>query len=247
MRRQVVDQPVGMLADDLGAVGADLLGQFAQHGRARILVRIDAALRQLPAARRALRVRQIGAAGDEHAAVPVEQHGADIRPVRQRVAAHFAASAGGLHQRAERRERQAVGCQPVRPGRDAIDGDAPHGRGEPDGTALLARQLGQPGQLVVDIGGRRGFVDHQVDAPAPRIAAAVRRQVGHRHRTARAAPVRSVSGSSGPATRQAAPRGWCRARRLRRHSRRCARAPIPVADGSVPAGDWPSSRASPDR
>ena len=81
-RRQVVGQPVGMLADDLGAIGADLLRQFAQHRGARVLVRIDAALRQLPAAGRAFGVRQVGTAGDEHAAVPVEQHGADIRPVR---------------------------------------------------------------------------------------------------------------------------------------------------------------------
>ena len=59
-----------MLADDLGAVGADLLRQFAQHGGARVLAGIDAALRQLPAAGRTLGVRHIGAAGDEHLADP---------------------------------------------------------------------------------------------------------------------------------------------------------------------------------
>ena len=60
------------LADDLGARGADFLGQFAQHRRRRVLAVIDAALRQLPAARRALGIRQVGAARDEHLSVTVE-------------------------------------------------------------------------------------------------------------------------------------------------------------------------------
>ena len=44
-RRQVIDQPIRMFADDFSPVGADFLRQFAQHGAARVFVRVDAALR----------------------------------------------------------------------------------------------------------------------------------------------------------------------------------------------------------
>src|SRR5438309_858379 len=74
LRRKVVAEPLGMLADDAGAGGADLLLEFAEHGDPGILVRVDAALGELPAAGRALRVGQVGAAGDEDAAFAVEQH-----------------------------------------------------------------------------------------------------------------------------------------------------------------------------
>ena len=84
-----------MFADHLGFACADLFFQFAQHGGPGILTLIDAALRQLPAPGRSLGVRHIGAAGDEHQPFAVEQHGADIGPIRQ--ITHFAAScfAGG--------------------------------------------------------------------------------------------------------------------------------------------------------
>src|ERR1700760_3108622 len=81
--RQIVGQPVRMLADDLSAIGADLFGHFTQHRAARILARINTALRQLPAARCPLSVWQVGAPGDEYAAVAVEQHSADIRTIGQ--------------------------------------------------------------------------------------------------------------------------------------------------------------------
>ena len=70
------------------SIGADLLRQLAQHGGARILVRIDAALRQLPSAGRALGVRQIGPPGDEHAAragrTAPRRHCADTAAARPR-------------------------------------------------------------------------------------------------------------------------------------------------------------------
>ena len=61
------------------AVGADLLAEFPQHRRAWVLVRVDAALRQLPAAGRSLRARQIGATRDQHPAVAANSTAPTLR------------------------------------------------------------------------------------------------------------------------------------------------------------------------
>jgi hypothetical protein len=61
-----------MLADDLGAIGANLFRQLAEHGGTRVLVGIDAALGQLPATGWTFRVRHIGAPRNEYLAEPIE-------------------------------------------------------------------------------------------------------------------------------------------------------------------------------
>src|SRR5579863_6067241 len=83
LRWQVVDQPIRVLTDDLGTIRADLLRQLTQYRAARILPLINATLWQLPAARRAFSIRQIGTPRDEHQPVGIEQHGPDIRAIRQ--------------------------------------------------------------------------------------------------------------------------------------------------------------------
>src|SRR5690348_4415072 len=73
-----------MFADDHGARGTDLLLQLAQHGGARVFILVDAALRQLPATRRPLGIRQVRAARHEYLARSIEQRRSDIPPVWQR-------------------------------------------------------------------------------------------------------------------------------------------------------------------
>jgi hypothetical protein len=78
--RQIVTEPFRMLANDFGVAGADFLPEFAQHRHARVLPRVDPALRHLPTAQMA---RHVPPPRDQDLAAPIEQSRADIAAIGQ--------------------------------------------------------------------------------------------------------------------------------------------------------------------
>ena len=234
MRRQVIGQPIGMLADDLGAIRADLLRQLAQHSRARVLVRIDAALRQLPAAGCAFRVRQIGAPGNQNQAIPVEHRRADIPTIRQHRIAHFVppAPGGGCASALTGASASPSAASPpaqaamrsVVTGRTVLTSPRalPFSRAKRASSASLASIWTAPGR----------FVDHEVDGRVPTPSAG-------RGPGSGIDIEQSALGQFGQdrviwsGTRQTAPRASCRARRWFRHIPPSETVPIPTARGSL--------------
>src|SRR5688572_28994639 len=76
LRRQIVGVPVAALAEQFGALGADLLLELAPCGPERAFPRIDAALRHLPGIE-----QRPAPLADEQAAARVDQHQPDAGPV----------------------------------------------------------------------------------------------------------------------------------------------------------------------
>jgi hypothetical protein len=78
VRRQVIGQPFGMLAQHFCIARADFLFELAQGGGARVFAGIDAALRHLPGLD-----ALVDPLADEDAAFAVEQHHADAGTIGQ--------------------------------------------------------------------------------------------------------------------------------------------------------------------
>ena len=81
--REIISQPFGHLAKIRNAGDAGLFVELALGRRARVFVRIDAALRHLPVEARHddLRPVVLEAVRDQHAAFRVEQRDADVRAI----------------------------------------------------------------------------------------------------------------------------------------------------------------------
>src|SRR5690606_35799483 len=69
--------------DDLDGPQSSLLLQLAERSLARVLLRVDAALRHLPPGAGAFRLaRSVGAAADPDQTLPVDDHDTEARPAR---------------------------------------------------------------------------------------------------------------------------------------------------------------------
>src|SRR5712692_9348010 len=103
--RQIVGEPFAQLRDELDRADVGLLAELAERRAERSLARIEPALRHLPGMDRVDLLGAAGAPPDEHAALAIEHHGSDARPIGQVLVgahgrSHYAAVAAGIATRA---------------------------------------------------------------------------------------------------------------------------------------------------